>query len=193
MIIFDEYNQPCVDNEKIRELVDSEFGCDHATKETRRLLDAAGKRHFRLQCLRCGDHSETVRAETVPAAQRDSLPLVDRTKAERWRKASWERRSALYGQAADRKDEILAERAAAESQEWRDRYNERLARPDWQVLRRRVFERADGMCEGCAKWPATECHHETYKHLGCEFLFELKAMCDICHRRYHGNRSQDVA
>jgi 5-methylcytosine-specific restriction endonuclease McrA len=41
------------------------------------------------------------------------------------------------------------------------------------------------MCEGCGDEKAQEVHHKTYKNVGDEFLFELVALCNTCHDRYH--------
>jgi 5-methylcytosine-specific restriction endonuclease McrA len=37
---------------------------------------------------------------------------------------------------------------------------------------------------------ATQVHHTTYKHVGNEFLWELRAICDECHDRFHEDGNQ---
>ena len=55
------------------------------------------------------------------------------------------------------------------------------------------MERAQGLCEGCRRRPATEVHHLTYEHVGDELLWELKAVCDHCHRRCHPESQETAA
>ena len=68
----------------------------------------------------------------------------------------------------------------------RARYLEHLQSPRWSELRRQVYLRAGGICEGCGKRPIAEVHHLSYEHLGNEFLWELKGLCSPCHERLHG-------
>ena len=60
-----------------------------------------------------------------------------------------------------------------------------LLTPAWRERRRLVLERAGRLCEGCREVPATEVHHTTYAHIGDEFLWELRAVCALCHERMH--------
>jgi 5-methylcytosine-specific restriction endonuclease McrA len=64
-------------------------------------------------------------------------------------------------------------------------YGDYLRSDHWQDTRRRVLQRANGFCEGCLQRHATQVHHLTYAHIGAEFLWELVAICDICHSRVH--------
>lgn len=64
-------------------------------------------------------------------------------------------------------------------------YRDYLNSDHWQSLRRKVLDRAAGRCEGCRNAPPTEVHHITYAHVQREFLFELVALCENCHRRIH--------
>jgi len=66
------------------------------------------------------------------------------------------------------------------------RYLAHLQSPRWSGLRRQVFLRAGGICEGCGTRPITEVHHLSYAHVGEEFLFELVGLCATCHQRLHG-------
>lgn len=72
-----------------------------------------------------------------------------------------------------------------ERRQRRAQYEAYLRTPAWIDRRDRVMVRAEGWCEGCGLRPATEVHHLTYKHLFAEFLFELVALCEPCHRRVH--------
>jgi 5-methylcytosine-specific restriction endonuclease McrA len=71
------------------------------------------------------------------------------------------------------------------SQERRQEYEIYLQTDAWQEKRELVFTRANGMCEGCRQAPACQVHHVTYEHVGNEFLWELVAVCRVCHARYH--------
>jgi 5-methylcytosine-specific restriction endonuclease McrA len=65
-------------------------------------------------------------------------------------------------------------------------YREYLASPAWQSLRRRVYLRSGGMCEGCGARPMQDVHHKTYENFGREFLWEIVGLCSECHCRIHG-------
>ena len=65
------------------------------------------------------------------------------------------------------------------------RYRNYLSSPEWRAKRKLVLERANNICEGCLTANAKEVHHTTYAHIYKEFLFELVALCDGCHKRYH--------
>jgi 5-methylcytosine-specific restriction endonuclease McrA len=65
-------------------------------------------------------------------------------------------------------------------------YRAYLRSDHWLDIRRRVLQRAQGLCEGCLRRRATQVHHLTYAHAGAEFLWELVAVCEQCHARVHG-------
>ena len=72
------------------------------------------------------------------------------------------------------------------NEKWQADYSRYLLSPAWRNKRFRVLERAGGVCEGCGERRATEVHHVTYRHVGNEFLWELRAVCGECHSRIHG-------
>lgn len=84
-------------------------------------------------------------------------------------------------------DELRREQ---EREEWWAWYNSYLESPRWINLRKKVFERCRGVCEGCARSKATQVHHLTYDHVGKEMLFELVGICDQCHELLHGNATE---
>jgi 5-methylcytosine-specific restriction endonuclease McrA len=56
----------------------------------------------------------------------------------------------------------------------------------WDQKRRAVLRRANYCCEGCGiDNRKLHVHHLTYAHKGNEFLFELVAVCEVCHERCH--------
>jgi len=73
-----------------------------------------------------------------------------------------------------------------QNKEWWDWYNAYLRSPAWRERAAQVRRRAGGICEGCGTQAATQVHHLTYKHVGKEFLWELRAICEECHDRIHG-------
>lgn len=77
-----------------------------------------------------------------------------------------------------------------ENAKWWDWYNEYLRSPKWAVTRQKVLKRSGGLCEGCGDVKATQVHHTTYKHVGNELLWELRAICDACHDRCHDEKAQ---
>lgn len=99
--------------------------------------------------------------------------VLNRAKRERWTEESKQRQAEYEQQRAN------------ENAQWWERYRTHLASPRWARLREKVFERAQGICEGCRETRATQVHHLTYQHMGNEFLWELVAVCRACHERNH--------
>jgi len=97
-------------------------------------------------------------------------------------------------------DDIFQQRLRTAREQWDeageeliepDRYTKYLLSPEWAMLRSKVFQRVIardgvGVCEGCREQIATQVHHLTYEHVGHEFLWELVAICEDCHKRLHG-------
>lgn len=77
---------------------------------------------------------------------------------------------------------------AIQNREWWARYDAYLRSPQWKQKAEAVKRRAGGMCEGCEMRKATQVHHLTYKHVFEEFLWELRAICDVCHERVHSSK-----
>ena len=74
----------------------------------------------------------------------------------------------------------------------RNRYERYLLSAEWKRTRELVLLRAKYRCEGCGIRDATEAHHMTYAHLGNEFLWELRAVCEFCHQRFHHEQKQEA-
>lgn len=64
-------------------------------------------------------------------------------------------------------------------------YKKYLNSAEWSERRTKVLKRCNEICEGCGENPATDVHHQTYDHVGYEFLFELLGLCRDCHARFH--------
>ena len=56
---------------------------------------------------------------------------------------------------------------------------------EWQEIRARLFEIAQGKCNRC-DGPAEHAHHLTYERLGAELIEDLEALCAHCHHAEHG-------
>lgn len=166
---------------KRKEQLEAWYACDHKDKiQYRQRVLRDGSIAVYRQCSHCG--------KAFGAAKRDSfsatLPPFDEELAE-------ERYQELRHKLDDLRESLLArQRAAHEARdgEWWDWYNAYLDSPEWKQKRSRVLDRADGICEGCGINRASQVHHLTYKNVGNEFLFELVAVCNICHERLHEKR-----
>ena len=161
------------------------MGCDHnAQGAVRFKLDGIGRRSYHLQCQNCGHSMKNPQGHYGPlskviAAELSGLEVeqISEFDVERYEAAQQEygeRRKAIY-------DLLRAERRQNNRQE-RSYY---YSTPEWAEKRRLVFARANGVCEGCGTARATQCHHISYDHFGNEFLFELQALCEPCHVRWH--------
>ena len=125
-----------------------------------------GRRQYGLQCSECGQW------QAVSAATRRTFATV-REYDESINTRYWQKRNEQYQEVwAQRK----LERQAA--------YYARFEEPDWQIKRRRVFERDEGRClarlEGC-RVNASQVHHLSYDHFGTEPLWDLASVCVPCH------------
>jgi 5-methylcytosine-specific restriction endonuclease McrA len=95
----------------------------------------------------------------------------------------WDKRRTAYWE--DRRRQYENERDEENRQFW-ERYNRHMKSEKWQAIRRRVFARCKGICEGCAERRAVHVHHLSYEHLGDELLYELVGVCLSCHEKDHG-------
>jgi len=151
--------------------------CAHPATELRRKTASNGAISFAHQCLACGyQQGGPVKHATLTAAQMHALCDWDNTLKEDFVRQRDER----YAQKRDQ-----AEQAAY--REWLRCYRAYLASDEWQLRRKLVLLRAQGICEGCRSKPANDVHHHTYAHAGDEFLFELVALCRTCHERFHSD------
>jgi hypothetical protein len=162
------------------EQLNREFACDHAETEIRRLVASNGVRHFREQCLRCGDSLRSVRVRDVPLRLQVHPVAFDESLRKAWGEAKWERFRA-----------IQEETQSVEREERRRAYRKYLATPMWTIKRQLVLDRAGDLCEGCRRRRPVEVHHLTYERLGREMLFDLVAVCRPCHEAIHDRDDDD--
>lgn len=156
------------------------FRCDHSgPTELRKRTVKGGGVQFVKQCLRCGAATTNAfaRHKAIEMNGGTEPPPFDDSLEENWSQALKDGADQITG-----KYEKLADFQLAEFHNWYDVY---LASDAWAHKKSKVMQRANGMCEGCGDEKAQEVHHKTYKNVGDEFLFELVALCNTCHDRYH--------
>jgi hypothetical protein len=160
--------------------LNKKFDCEHPQTEIRRILAANGARHFRRQCLRCGQRiGQAIPKIDVSAnAVSEDIELPKAFLAEKEIQLS-----AIY-------QKHIRLQKSYKSSFW-EIYKAHLNSEEWSRLRNKVTERAQNHCEGCGDREATQVHHTTYRNLGREFLFELIALCAVCHERLHRQEVED--
>lgn len=62
---------------------------------------------------------------------------------------------------------------------------------EWAVIKRVVWDRSNGVCERCFKYPLSDVHHLTYDRLYAEHLDDLQGLCRRCHKFVHGRTEDD--
>jgi hypothetical protein len=136
-------------------------------------------RSLREQCIDCG--KLLARSLSHSLATSDT-PDVDEERV----KAAIENERQQWIEQSNQALQEINERREREAEEWWTKYNDYLCTPDWQARRALVLKRSGGICEGCRERRATQVHHLNYNHVTNEFLWELVAICDVCHERVHG-------
>jgi hypothetical protein len=73
-------------------------------------------------------------------------------------------------------------------------YQAYMRSPQWDRLKRLVWNRAGGRCERCGRLGGQlDVHHKTYEHFRCERLNELELLCrEPCHRLADAERQGRV-
>ena len=154
------------------------------THLTRRMQEGGSIAYY-MQCLRCGRATSTALAKQKAADLLRRMGLQSLEDLAPWDKKlrdDYEKQiSALYAQKALQREIDWNDKSWERTEE----YRAYLLTPEWRTRRNLVMRRAEGRCEGCGTADAAHIHHLTYKHRGCEFLFELVALCAGCHERIH--------
>lgn len=153
------------------EAVHGENCCRNYELQYVRVEIAGGKHQLRKSCKGCGTVEGGALKHSL-VADISQVPIVKEPES-RWKKKS-EERDVFRAWADNKRDTI-----------WRKRYEAHLSSPEWQRLRHLVLQRDNHMCQGCLLVRASEVHHKTYEHLGCEFAFELISLCSSCHKNLH--------
>jgi len=151
----------------------TELDCHCPTRTLTRRTFRNGSQHWTWQCILCGSHSKSIKAEEAQALIRAG---------EKWEEFD-EARAELFRESLRRKNQ--SERIEEREMRQAD-YARYLQSPEWKAKRTKVLRRAEGVCEGCLSRPAVEVHHTTYANCGNELLFELVAVCKSCREQAHG-------
>lgn len=162
--------------------------CTHENKKLRRGTNNGGHPVIRNQCLDCG---QRIGNAVKPPANVEELAFFDDAMHDAYNA----KRTAAKEKIDQKYVEIQLRRWKAKEQGdsyYRQAHNAYLASPEWRDRRRRVMDRAQGLCEGCRQASATEVHHLSYEHWGHEFLFELVALCGDCHDRIHAKGDHEA-
>jgi hypothetical protein len=61
----------------------------------------------------------------------------------------------------------------------------------WKNLRKKVFKRANGLCERCHNAPPSIIHHLNYLRIYHEDMSDLQAVCEPCQAFVHGWKPTD--
>jgi len=135
------------------------------------------------QCLRCGAATTNPmgKAKAIEANGGIEPPQFDDNLEIKWREDGEEGAKKITGDFETRED-----LRTVEFHNWYDVY---LSSDEWANKKSKIMQRANHLCEGCGDAKAQVVHHMTYKNVGHEFLFELVALCNSCHDRYH--KSED--
>lgn len=186
-----DYTRPSFKNDYPLPPSWQDFKCLHPNMQPRLWTLSNGVKRVALQCQACGERqANEVRSANYP--NYPNLPLFDEDLREDARnilnnylgRMRQDRDTAMQNHDAQRRAMNEWERLAA-NEEWWSRYTAYLNTPQWQDRRRRVLERDNYLCQGCLKREATQVHHLTYDHMGNEPLFELVAICTVCHSALH--------
>lgn len=146
--------------------------CAHQLKEIRRKTIANGHMQLRYQCQSCG------RAIGNAVSRKDIHVPVDQVPL-------WN------AQAEDSLWQAYAVESNIRQSKWWGSYTEYLASDRWARKRQKVLDKAGGICEACGDRPAQEVHHLTYRNVGAEPLWDLRAVCKPCHDFIHGETGED--
>jgi 5-methylcytosine-specific restriction endonuclease McrA len=63
---------------------------------------------------------------------------------------------------------------------------QKYVKTDCWSLRRQQYLKGHTSCEACGQRIALQVHHLTYERLGSERDDDLLAVCENCHRMFHG-------
>lgn len=151
--------------------LEERFSCGHAEERFCVKVASNGVRHYRLQCVRCGAGRPA--SKTDRRASPTVEPFDDSIQSAWWQKKQQAWRS--YREQSQHE----------ERQAWFDSANEYYASEKWAAKRYLVLMRDRWKCT--ARLPictdlATQVHHLSYDHFGNEPLFELRSICEECHR-----------
>ncbi len=164
------------------QVIETDYGtsrleCDCERTAIRHRTQSNGVKIYALQCLDYGRQIRAVSKNSPEVMEMPNRVPFDDELQRQWR----ERQAAFYDEQRQQRENDRTKQDA----EWWRRYDAYLLTPAWRLKRQAVMTRANNWCEGCACRPATQVHHTTYAHVFDELLFQLVAVCDVCHRKLH--------
>lgn len=185
-----------IGNTSIDMIFPQPWHCEHKETQLRRRFNAVASAMHGLQCLCCGGlvgnwwAKERVKDREVGEWDMELSGV--------WRKKQTEYSKKYYEWRVKRDGILQVKREAeqgkklSEYDRWWTEYSDYLNSPEWKAKRRKVIERAKGICEGCGINATEEVHHLTYARAGREMLFDLVALCVECHHAIHGERDARI-
>lgn len=152
------------------------YNCEHLSTAIRWRIMRNGQGRWVIQCLFCGREVRAISKNAVEVRMMTDRPPFDEN---------------MEGAIIESIGRAREDTRNNENEAWWNWYNSYLKTPEWHRRRDAVFTRCEGICEGCGINRATQVHHLTYDHAGDEFLFELVAVCSLCHSRLHPHLGED--
>ena len=150
------------------------FLCSHDDTGLRKQTVKNGAIQYAYQCLTCG-------ARTSQALSRDAAFAICGHEP-----APFD--VALRDQVEKKqRDSANAIRKRFDRSAFFSQYDIYLQSPQWREKRQKVLSMSGAVCAGCGENMPTQVHHLSYSHVGDEFLFELVAVCDQCHKKLHAD------
>jgi len=169
--------KPSFDIERFnRELLEA-LPCRHANAIIGKKIKTNGQPYYRMQCADCGK----------PLSSQISYKKVEELKESGLEVRVWDRNLEIeYNDKYRRASWPIEQRINNERQAiWWSDYNKYLDSEEWKIIKKKVMERAGGICELCKTQKADQVHHLTYERVGKERLEDLKAVCFECHDKEH--------
>lgn len=149
--------------------------CEHAESEVRFKIASNGQKMVSRQCLRCGNSASSFLKK---ADWPEEIPPWDEELSERY----WQ-----SGEGKDWRRQLWLEKEERSADWWR-RYHRYMESEEWRAVRRKVWQRENGLCQGCREVKGAHVHHLTYERLGEELLTDLVLYCEPCHEKAHGRK-----
>lgn len=155
--------------------IEAKYRCAHENRELRLRVIADGRTAHYRQCIICGHAGNTVPKKTVRAEHEgQNAPPFDNDLEYRWHG----RKHAEYLSTYKKIEPLL-----------RAEYEAYLVSDRWAERRAATIQAANGICQCCEHFPATQAHHLTYERIGNEHASDLMAVCSFCHDLLHGKHA----
>lgn len=152
--------------------IEAKYACAHVHRELRLRIIADGRKAHYRQCVVCGYAGNAISGKVAEVELRGRIaPPFDNDLEHFWRGRKHAEYVYTYKQIAPM---LRAE------------YDAYLASEAWAQRRAAAIRKANGICECCEYFSATQAHHVTYERIGQEHESDLIAVCSFCHGLMHG-------